>query len=78
MMTSFVLSNADQVHQFFVDIFANFETMHRIDGINQYVTVDIDGILCGEYGVLILTSCVHNMQVVMMPIDVHCLVECCK
>ena len=79
IMTSlFVLSNADQVHQFFMDIFANFETMHRIDGINQNVTVNIDGILCGEYGVLILASCVDYMQVIMMAIDVHCLVECCK
>ena len=78
-MTSLcVLSNADQVHQFFMDIFANFETMHRIDGINQNVTVNIDRILCGEYGVLILASCVDYMQVIMMAIDVHCLVECCK
>ena len=42
-----------------MDVLANFEAMLGINGINQNVAIDVNGILRRENGVLILTGRVH-------------------
>ena len=67
---------ADQIDKLFVDYLADFEAFLRIYRIHQDVTVNIHRVFGRKNGVLVLTSRVHQQQLVIMTANADFLVEC--
>ena len=64
-----------QVHQLLVDGLDHLEALLVVDGVDEDVAVNVDGVLSGEDAVLVLPGSVHHQHLVLLAEDLHVLVE---
>ena len=58
--------------------FADVEAFGGVYGVDEDVSVDVDRVLRGEDGELVLPRRVHKQNLVVVPVDAQLLVKCWK
>lgn len=71
-----LLHFARDVQQLLVDQFHHLEGLRTGDAVHQHVTVDVYAVLRGEYGILVLSGRVHQLQLVVLVVHPSGLGEC--